>query len=122
MERIYRDEEVLELSQGTYFIHDAIVTRFDINQEDHRLQIEVYFTSIDSKWWPETKLKLRFIDIIEYGFYWNASYSFYYVERYKFFRNEKGFYMSLCPTDENGSPSDDDGDVIISKSIEGYLL
>jgi hypothetical protein len=122
MEKIYRDEEVLELTRGTYFIHDASVTRFEISYENHRLHIDVFFTSINSERWPETKLKLRFIDVIEYGFYWNASYGFYYVERYKFFKNEKGFYMSLDPADETDNPQGDDQDIILSKNIEACLL
>jgi hypothetical protein len=122
MERTYRDEEVLELTQGTYFIHDASVTRFDIAYEDYRLCIDVYFTSIQAKRWAKTQIKLCFLDVLEYSFYWNADYQFYYVERYKLFKTEKGFYISLDPADENDTPSDDDGDVIISKSIEGYLL
>ncbi|MBD1365330.1 hypothetical protein IDJ77_16050 [Mucilaginibacter sp. ZT4R22] len=122
MEKIYRNEEVLELTQGTYFIHDASVTRFDIAYQEHRLCIDVCFTSIQSKKWAETQIKLRFVNVLEYSFYWNAEHHFYYVERYKFFKTEKGFYISLDPVDENDSPSDDDGDVIISKSVEGYLL
>jgi hypothetical protein len=121
MEKIYRDEEVLEVTRGTYFIHDASVTRFDITNQDQRLCIDVYFTSIQSKKWAETQIKLRLVDVLEYSFYWNVEYHFYYVERYKFFKTEKGFYMSLDPADENDSPSDADCDVIISKSIEAYL-
>nr|WP_294947262.1 hypothetical protein [uncultured Mucilaginibacter sp.] len=122
MGKIYKDEEVFELTHGTYFIHDASVTQFDIAYQDYRLCIDVYFTSIQAKRWTKTQIKLRFVDVLEYSFYWNAEHHFYYVERYKFFKTEKGFYISLDPVDETDIAAEEDGDVIISKSIEGYLL
>ena len=122
MEKIYRDEEVLELTEGTYFIHDASVTRFDIAYQEHRLCIDVYFTSIQSKKWAKTQIKLRFVDVLEYSFYWNVEHHFYYVERYKFFKTEKGFYISLDPVDETNNAKEEDQDIISSKNLEAYLL
>lgn len=64
MKQIYQDEEVLEVTRGSYIIHDASVTKIDIYMHEHRLHIDIYFTSIESKRIPQTKFKLSLIDVI----------------------------------------------------------
>jgi hypothetical protein len=91
--------------------------------QEHRLYVDVYFTSIiSSKRIAQTKFKLRFIDVIRYDLLWDVTYYFYNVERYKLLKTDIGFYISLDPVDETDTPGEHDGDVIISKSIEGYLI
>lgn len=66
-------------------------------------------------------VKLIFKDVIEYYFSWNKDYIFFIIESYKLLRSENGlYYCSFDPADDNISISKDDGDVIISNSIEGY--
>lgn len=45
MEKIYKNDELLELTNGSYLIHDSSVTRFDIYIQDYHLCIDVYFDS-----------------------------------------------------------------------------
>lgn len=49
MQSIYTDNEVLELTAGSYIIHDASVSRFDIYLKEHRRYADIYFISIESK-------------------------------------------------------------------------
>jgi len=123
MEYLNKNEELIEQSfPGKFYPLDAVVTRFDIYQQDHRLYIDVYFSLPYHRFKAEKTLKLRFIDVIEYSFYWNASHNFYNVERYKFFKSEKGYYISLDPVDKSDALSDDDQDIILSKEVEGYFI
>jgi hypothetical protein len=122
MQSVYKNEEVLTLTSGSYIIHDASVTKFDIYTLEHRLYVDVYFTSIASKRIVQTKFKLSFIDVLEYSFCWNANYGFYNVESYKFLKLDKGFYISLDPVDGSDELSDDDKDIILSKEVEGCFI
>jgi hypothetical protein len=120
MEYIAKSEELIRQSiPGKFYLLDAVVTRFDIYQQEHRLYIDVYFSLPYHRFEAEKTLKLYFIDVIEYSFYWNASHSFYNVGRCKFFKSEKGYYISLDPVDESEELSDEDQDVILCKEVEG---
>ena len=89
---------------------------------EHRLYVDVYFTSITSKRIAQIKFKLRFIDVVQYDLFWDINHTFYNVERYKLLKTDKGFYLSLDPADETEAPTKEDGDTIISKSIEGNFI
>ncbi|MES2278186.1 MAG: hypothetical protein V4592_19305 [Bacteroidota bacterium] len=122
MEAVYKNEELLKLTAGSYYIHDAVVARFDIYQQDFKLCIDVYFASLNRKLKREPQLKIHFIDVIEYSFYYHKSYDFYNVECYKFYKTEKGYYLSLDPYEGVvGEPSEEDQDFIWCESVEGYL-
>lgn len=62
---------------------------------------------------------LKFIDIIEYEFYYNNKCFFYNVEDYKFFINkENNIYLSLDPNFDEDDNHLKDNDFIISKNID----
>ena len=65
MEKIYKNDELLQLTSGSYLIHDSSVTRFDIYLHDYQLCIDVYFSSIFKS---DKQLKIHFTDIIRYQF------------------------------------------------------
>jgi hypothetical protein len=119
MEEIYKNDDLLQLTSGSYYIHDSSVSRFDIYQQDHQLCIDVYFNSIKK---PYRQLKIHFWGIIKYQFLYNDDYHFYNVESYKFFKSEKGYYISLDPFDESEEMSEDDEDLILCKNIEGCFI
>jgi hypothetical protein len=122
METIYKNDELLQLTKGTYYIHDSLVSRFDIYRQDYQLQIDVYFNSEDPRSKKGKKLKIHFTDIIRYQFLYSNNYHFYNVESYKFFKSENGYYMSLDPFDASEDISEEDEDLILCKNIEGYFL
>ncbi|QKJ32393.1 hypothetical protein HQ865_22395 [Mucilaginibacter mali] len=122
MEPVYKNEDLLKLTKGSYYIHDAVVSRFDIYMSDYKLCIDVYFISRNRIQQTETTLRVHFADVIEYGFYYNNTRYFYNVERYKFFKSDKGYYLSLDPVSETDELSEDDQDFILCRSVEGNIL
>jgi hypothetical protein len=123
MEYINRNEELIQQSfAGGYYILDSMITRFDIYIQDYILFIDVYFSLPRHRFKADKNLKLHFIDVKEYEFYWNDQYHFYTVERYKFFKSEKGYYLSVDPYDESEVVLDDDHGIIFSREVEGYFI
>jgi len=122
METIYKNEELLQLTKGNYYIHDSVVSRFDIYMQNYQLSIDVYFNSGNVRYKNEKQLKIHFSDIIRYQFIYNTNYYFYNVESYKFFKSENGYYMSLDPFNELEEVSEEDEDLILCKNIEGYFI
>jgi len=123
MEYIGKNEELIKqsISDG-YYILDSEITRFDIYHKDHQLYIDVYFSLPFHRFKADKNLKLHFIGVTEYDFYWNDKFNFYTVDRYKFFRSENSFYLSLDPYDEAETVLDEDHDFIFCKEVEGYLI
>ena len=122
METIYKNDQLLQLTKWTYYIHDSSVSRFDIYLQDSQLYIDVYFNSGDSRSKNGKVLKIHFTDIIRYQFLYSNNYQFYNVESYKFFKSENGYYMSLDPFDESEEISEEDEDLILCENIEGCFL
>lgn len=120
MEYIGKNEDLLQSVNNS--ILDSEINRFDIYSKDHRLFIDVYFLLPDYRPTGGETLKLHFIGVTEYEFYWNDQHRFYTVERYKFLKSEKGFYISLDPYDESEKILDNDHDIILSKEVEGWFL
>lgn len=38
-----KNEELLKINSGSYYIHDSTVSRFDIYESDYQLCIDIYF-------------------------------------------------------------------------------
>ena len=122
MVETYKNDALLQLTSGSYYIHDSTVSRFDIYQQAHELFIDVYFNSWDRKLKVDKQLKVNFSGIIKYQFLYSNNRHFYIVESYKFFKSEKGYYISLDPFDESEAISEDDEDLILCKNVEGVFL
>ncbi len=65
---------------------------------------------------------IRFSDVRRFDFYYDDSNYCYLIERYKAFRLEEGFYMSLDPYDETNEVHCEDRGIVLSTEIEGELL
>ncbi len=123
MEYINKNEELIEQSfAGRYYILDSTITRFDIYIQDYILYTDVYFSLPYHRFKADKILKLHFIDVSEYELSWDKNYSFFTIERYKFFKSEKGFYISFNPYDESEKVLDDDADIIFCNEVEGYFI
>jgi len=66
-------------------------------------------------------LKLSFLGIKEYSFYWNENHTFYNIESYKLFKTNNLYYISFDPDGEEDVISQNDQDFILCESIEGLL-
>jgi hypothetical protein len=105
------------MSINKLYILDSFLFRIDIFEENDAPTIELHF-----KLSPNNELlKVRFMGVLEYGFYYKSNYSFYVVERCKFFKKGDVFYVSLDPYDEMEEFNENDQDFILCNEIEGYL-
>ncbi|HEY4322902.1 MAG TPA: hypothetical protein VGN20_02920 [Mucilaginibacter sp.] len=120
MKYIAKNEDLLSFLSEDKSIIDATITRFDIYNADNRLNIDVYITLLYSK--SDKELKLRFKDVLQYCMFYTRDHNFYYIERYKLFKCDEGFYVSFDPFDENLEIQSEDNDFILSSEVEGYFL
>jgi len=70
----------------------------------------------------DKELKLQFQNVSQYCMFYTSGHYFYYIERYKFFKCDIGFYISFDPVDENSTIDADDNDFILCLDVEGYFL
>jgi len=123
MEYIDKNEELIRRSYAEkYYILDSMITRFDVYIEDYVVFIDVYFSLPYHRFKGDKVLKLHFIGVTEYEFYWNNNYTFYTLERYKLFKSEKGFYLSIDPYDESETVLEEDKGIIFCREVEGYFM
>ncbi len=126
MKYIDKNEALLKFMTGEKInILSAEINRFDIfYKEDQlngdQLNIDVYITLMYFK--SDKELKLQFKNVTEYCMYHNSTHHFYYIERYKFLKYDKGFYISFDPYEEISGIQPEDNDFIVSKEIEGHFL
>jgi hypothetical protein len=112
----------LDLIQGlskSYSLISSIVQKINIYSNiDDEAEIEITIKLTNSL--EEKILLLRFIDVIEYSFYYNNEYNYYNIEIIKFFQIGETFYLSLDPENENEIISNADQDFILCKSVKGF--
>jgi hypothetical protein len=120
MEFIGKDHALFEQLNKIYIISSTI-RRFNIfTTDDSKLVVELEF---QLRYAPGAILKLRFLEIKEYSFYWNSKYNFYYIETYKLLKKNDLFYLSFDPEDETTLDiSENDQDFILFGSFEGYYM
>jgi len=120
MEFIGKDHALFEQLNKIYIISSSI-RRFNIfTTDDDKLVVEVEFKLLYD---PGAILKLRFLGIKEYSFYWSSIYHFYYVETYTLIKKDNLFYICFDPEDESSLDIlEGDQDFILFGSFEGYYM
>ncbi|MEO6284514.1 MAG: hypothetical protein ABIN80_07830 [Dyadobacter sp.] len=94
--------------------------RFSVYRQNERLLLDLDITLLYSKKFKD--VTLRFIDVLEYSFYYKNHNSFYYIEDYKFFVTAEQAYISLDPVDGSGNEIDpNDNDFVIAKELKVYV-
>lgn len=119
MKHIGNGEKLIDFLSDEYSLLSSRISRIDIFSHEEYLMIEIYIDLLYSK--NEKTLKIKFIDIEMYSFFYCSDYYFYTVENYKLFATKKGFYVSFDPHDDGETISPEDQDFIACKAIEGYL-
>ncbi|QEH43160.1 hypothetical protein [Chitinophaga sp. XS-30] len=74
---------------------------------------------------PEKRIvKLTFSGIREYLFYASHPSIFFYIEDYKFLKNDRGIYLCLDPFWENklNKVSTQDQNYIVAEQVDGYFI
>jgi len=123
MTYIDKNEALLAfLTSDKVNIIDATISRFDIFYSNDQLNIDVYIILILKYSQGNRELKLQFQNVNKYCLFYSSDTYFYYIERYKFFKCDKGFYISFDPYEDNLEIQPEDNDFILSTQIEGYFL
>lgn len=123
MEYIGKNETLIEQSfAGKYYILDSMITRIDIYLQEYIVFIDVYFSLPFHRFKADKILKLHFIDVSEYELAWDKNYTFYTIERYKFFKSDKGYFLSIDPYLETNEVLEEDRGIIFSDEVEGYFI
>jgi len=120
MKYISKNETLLNFLSGEKSIISATITRFDIFHSHHKLNIDVYITLLYSK--DDKELKLQFQNVSKYCMFYTSDHYFYYIERYKFFKCDNGFYISFDPVNESSTIEPDDNDFILCSDVKGCFL
>ena len=120
MKLIGTDEEVINYLTRNNSLISSIVYEIKIYEEKETfsLSVDVYFKLAYTK----ADFLLKFKRVKQYYFSWDEKYSFYNVEYLKFLKTNDSIYLSLDPDEGVLDVSDDDKDIIVSKSVEGYLI
>jgi len=115
------DDEVVDYFQGENSLLDGSIQRIDISlDKESKVNIDLHFKMRKSA--DYRNLVVNFSVCKEYSFSYSDDYCFYNVELFKFFKTEDSkFYASFDPCDESEYVSDEDQDVIVSKSISVQL-
>ncbi len=118
MNVIAKNEDVISKLTGNETLLDGEVKGLSIFLEDDDLVITVD-VKIRRKKSKFKSIKIKFLEVEEYSFYYVASIFFYNIERVKLFSLERGnFYLSLDPYDDKQEMDERDQDFIISKRLE----
>ncbi|WP_343691971.1 hypothetical protein [Chitinophaga sp.] len=122
MELIALNEDLINMLSDKLTILDSQLSKIDIfEDENEELIIDIYLKLCYSK--PKgIKVKIRFIGIEEYSFFYTKDRYFYFIQRLKLFKKEHHYYLSMDPVDEKEEISVEDQDFILCNSIEGYFI
>lgn len=116
---IGKQEEIVNKFQGEFTLLSSSLDSINIYRRDHVLCIDVKLQLAYKK--GENNILLRFVDVLEYSFFYRSNRFFYNVEIFKFFKAENIFYVSFDPVNEDENMSDEDQDYIKATSVEGFL-
>lgn len=119
MELISSNEKLIDVLSSQFTILSGSLEKVCIYQNDLVLCIDLY---INLQYSDRNNCVLKFIDVKEYAFYHNSDTIFYNIERFKLFKSEDLYYISLDPYDEGPNINENDQDFILSGAIEGYLI
>ena len=68
-------------------------------------------------------LKIYFNNLKQFDLCWEDKIFYYYIDRYKLRKTEKGHYaLSIDPYDEEGPITDEDSGIFISEEIHGEII
>jgi hypothetical protein len=102
-------------------IRDSTLRRICIYQEERVLKLEIELKPCETTGFGP--VLLRFEDIKEYLYSFEASRGFYDITNCKFFVSGDGFvYLSIDPYGEEEMVSEKDNDFVQARAVVGFLL
>ena len=118
--RVLENIEVVDFFGGKHTLISSSVTSIRMSLFEYVLTVEVDVVLLYAK--DHKKIRIRFLDVVEYAFYHRSDHSFYNVENLKFFTVDDLFYLSLDPDESSTDKLDTDNDFILSKGIQAVEL
>jgi hypothetical protein len=120
MNYIGENDALFENLNTAGHIANSQIIGFNVYKKDFQLRVEVDFQLQEI---AGSHMKLIFLDISEYAFYYSSDHIFYNVEIYKLLKKGGLYYISFDPEDGDLSKiSTDDNDFILCGGIEGYFF
>ena len=120
MNFIAKNEELIKKLGGKSSLISSTINAIHVLKDRDAVIIEVDFTLMYNN--TNNEIKLRFLDVQEYLFYYNSDNIFYNIERLKFLKLNTDIYIRFDPSNEEERRSEDDQDYILSKDVEGFWI
>lgn len=119
--RVLEGSEILiMLSTGDYSLLHSRLKGINVFNKNDQITIDLSIDLLYSKY--EHQMSLRFIDVSDYSLNENNWTNFPSIEKYKFYKNYNGFYISLNPEVSFADSIGADRDYIRSKQVKATLM
>ncbi|PCJ17203.1 MAG: hypothetical protein COB02_14245 [Candidatus Cloacimonadota bacterium] len=114
-----KNKNLVKYINDNAILLDANLEGLTIYQIDNKLNVDLTFSNCRK---TKNNLILTLSEVKKINFYYDDTWYFYSIERFKLIENKSEYYLSLDPYDESNVMNDEDGGVIISKKITWKLL
>ena len=120
---INKNENLISSLSGSLTLLSGSLHRIDFYLDENK---ELHIDLVIELLYDPGKgiVKLKFSGVKEYQFYISDPSLFYYIEDYKFLKNNKGFYLCLDPfwEDRLNAVSTQDQNYIVAAQVDGYFI
>jgi len=118
---IGKDEALLQYLTGINSIISGTVHRIVTDlQPMSTSTVGIYIELLYAK--TNKHILIRFTDVQVFDFIYDGNLYPYYIERFKLFKTESGFYFSLDPWNEEETIDDRDQDKMRANGMEGFII
>jgi hypothetical protein len=119
--RILEGSEILIMfSTGEYSLLHSRLKGVSISKQEQKITIELFIDLLYSKY--EQQISLRFVDVSDYSLNEDIWTNFPSIEKYKFYKNHNGYYISLNPEVTFAGSVATDREYIRSKNVKATLM
>jgi len=119
--RVLEGSEILIMfSTGEYSLLHSRLRSVSISKKEEQVTIDLFIDLLYSKY--EQQMSLRFIDVSDYSLNEDNWTNFPSIEKYKFYKNYNGFYISLNPEVTIAGSIATDQEYIRSKNVKATLM
>jgi len=119
--RVLEGSEILIMfSTGEYSLLHSRLKGVSISKKEEQVTIDLFIDLLYSKY--EQQMSLKFIDVSDYSLNEDNWTNFPSIEKYKFYKNYNGFYISLNPEVTFAGSIATDQEYIRSKNVKATLM
>lgn len=119
--RVLEGSDILIMfSTGECSLLHSKLKGVNISNNEEQITIELIIDLLYSKY--EQQMNLRFVDVSDYSLNEDNWSSFPSIEKYKFYKNHNGFYISLNPEVSLADSAAVDQEYIRSRNVKATLM